>query len=647
MESTKVSTAQNRKNKIKEQQAELLKKLDSEDQDIPANPIKGKEDRVEGDSLKIFEQFYNDKIAQQTFEAGQVVRGRIVGTADDYVLVDVNYKSEGLVPKSEFQGADGYVGIEEGSEVEVYVEEVENEKGMMVLSKDRADIIRVWKEISQVAKNQEIIEGTVIAKVKGGLHVDIGGVKAFLPGSHVELRPVNLSQYVGNKYSFKIIKFNQKRGNIVLSRRVILEEKRENLRSQTLGDMDKGSVVTGIVKNITDYGAFLDLGGIDGLLHITDISWSRIKHPSEKITVGESIKVKILKFDREKRRVSLGLKQLHENENPWELVKNSIKKGDVVQGQVTGFTEYGAFVTIKDGIEGLVHISEICWGKKDKLPSEYLKSGSQIDLKVIQVDQDQQRISFSIKRLEENPWQKWTAKYKEGQSVDAEIKSINNFGLVVQIEGNPDLKGVIRQVDLSWSSHAQNKKPRHQIGDVLKAVILNFSLEDEKFYLGVKQLQENPWAQVESLYPIGSVHEVKVVKMVDFGVFVELCQGVEGLIHISELDTKRVNKVEEVVEIGDVLNAEVITMDKDLYKIGLSAKLVKLRGDEPQRGSSKNQEAKPQSGKPQSGKPYDKRESFFAKALKASFYKEDEDPKEASPKEASNEETDSPDKKED
>ena len=631
MESTKPSTAQNRKNKIKEQQAELLKQLDSKDQSITANPT---EEILEGESSQLFEQIYNDKISQQNFESGQVIRGTIVGVTDDYVLVDVNYKSEGLVPKSEFQGADGYIGIEEGAEVEVYVEEIENEKGMMVLSKDRADIIRVWKEISQVAKNQEIIEGTVIAKVKGGLHVDIGGVKAFLPGSHVELRPVNLSQYVGNKYSFKIIKFNQKRGNIVLSRRVILEAERENLRSQTLDDMDKGSVITGIVKNITDYGAFLDLGGIDGLLHITDISWNRIKHPSEKISVGESLQVKVLKFDREKRRVSLGLKQLHENENPWESIKNSIKEGDEVQGQVTGFTEYGAFVTIKDGIEGLVHISEICWGKKDKIPSEYLKSGDSIKLKVIQVDQDQQRISFSIKRLTQNPWTKWIKQYPEGQSVNAEIKAINNFSFIVGIEGHPELRGVIRQTDLSWSSRAQNTKPKYQIGDTLKAVVLNFSLEEEKFYLGVKQLQKNPWNQIESVYPIGSVHDVQVVKMVDFGVFVELDQGVEGLIHISELDTKRVNKIEDVVKIGDTLSAEVITMDKDSFKIGLSAKLVKLRGGpSTSKESSLSEDAA-------------KKESFFAKALKASLYRSDagdEPSKKVSEKEVKN----SSDKKQD
>ena len=614
-----MSTAQNRKNKVKEQQDQLLKQLDSEDQNIPTNSNSSEEE----ESTKIFEQIYNDKIAGQKFETGQVVQGIIVSVTDDYVLVDVNYKSEGLVLKSEFQGAEGYVGIEEGSKVEVYIEEVENDKGMMVLSKDRADIIRVWKEISQVAKNQEIIEGTVIAKVKGGLHVDIGGVKAFLPGSHVELRPVNLNQYVGNKYSFKIIKFNQKRGNIVLSRRVILEEERESLRSQTLGDMDKGSVVTGIVKNITDYGAFLDLGGIDGLLHITDISWNRIRHPSEKISVGESLQVKVLKFDREKRRVSLGLKQLHENENPWESIKNKIKEGDEVEGQVTGFTEYGAFVNIQDGIEGLVHISEICWGKKDKLPSDYLKTGDKIKLKVIQMDHDQQRISFSIKRLTTNPWVEWIEKYPEGKSVEAEVKSINNFRLAVEIDGNPELKGVIKQTDLSWSSRNQNAKPKHQVGDKIQAVVLNFSLEDEKFCLGVKQLQENPWDQIESLYPIGSVHDVTVIKMVDFGVFVELDQGVEGLIHISELDTKRVNKIEDIVKIGDTLNAEVITMDKDSFKIGLSAKLVKLRkeGKSSPETLSKNQGSLPE----------EKKESFFAKALKASFNKNAEEGSENEP----------------
>ncbi|MDE0151214.1 MAG: 30S ribosomal protein S1 [Bdellovibrionales bacterium] len=625
---TAESTAQQESvgKKTQIQRSALLDQLDKEDVNIEPNP----HEKSYVDESKDFTKFYNENIAHQNFEVGAIVKGKIVDVDDDYVVVDVNYKSEGLIPKSEFQGAEGFVGIEIGAEVEVYIDSIENDNGMMGLSKDRADIIRVWEDISKVAKNQEIIEGTVIAKIKGGLQVDIGGVKAFLPGSQLELRPVrNLNQYLGKKYSFKIIKFNQKRGNIVLSRRVILEEERASLRTQTLDGIDKGSVVSGIVKNITDYGVFLDLGGIDGLLHITDISWSRIKHPSEKLSIGETIQVKVLKFDKEKKRVSLGLKQLHEHENPWEQIKDEIKAGAKVKGKVMSFTDYGAFVAIKEGVEGLVHISEMSWGKKVKNPSDVLKIGEEVDLQVIHVDQEQQRISFSMKRLKENPFQQWIDKYPVGHSMEVVVDSIVDFGFLVHFTDDEEVEGLIRLTDLTWSSRAT--KPKYQIGDKVKVAVLGFNVEEEKFQLGVKQLHKNPWDQIESLYSIGSVYKVKVVKIMDFGAFVELCDHkdagvVEGLIHISELDTKRVAKVEDVVKIGDVLSAEIITMDKDSHKIGLSVKLVKLRQETT--GSVSNEETGPM--QTSSSEPEEKKESFFAKALRASIAKGKSDSKEKS-----------------
>lgn len=613
--------------KTQMQRSALLDQLDKEDVNIEPNP----HEKSYADESKDFTQFYNENIAHQNFEVGAIVKGKIVDVDDDYVVVDVNYKSEGLIPKSEFQGAEGFVGIEIGAEVEVYIDSIENDNGMMGLSKDRADIIRVWEDISKVAKNQEIIEGTVIAKIKGGLQVDIGGVKAFLPGSQLELRPVrNLSQYLGKKYSFKIIKFNQKRGNIVLSRRVILEEERASLRTQTLDGIEKGSVVSGIVKNITDYGVFLDLGGIDGLLHITDISWSRIRHPSEKLSIGETIQVKVLKFDKDKKRVSLGLKQLHEHENPWEQIKNEIKAGAEVKGKVMSFTDYGAFVAIKEGVEGLVHISEMSWGKKVKNPSDILKIGDEVDLQVIHVDQEQQRISFSMKRLKENPFQQWIDKYPVGHNQEVVVNSIVDFGFLVDFADDEEVEGLIRLTDLTWSSRAT--KPKYQIGDKVKVSVLGFNMEEEKFQLGVKQLHKNPWDQIESLYSIGSVYKVKVVKIMDFGAFVELCDHkdagvVEGLIHISELDTKRVAKVEDVVKIGDTLSAEIITMDKDSHKIGLSVKLVKLRQETTGSVSNKEASGPMQTSSSESG---EKKESFFAKALRASIAKGKSDSKEKS-----------------
>jgi len=610
--------------KKKVQRETLLAQLDKEDAHIEPNPHEKSYEDVSQD----FTQFYNKNIANQNFEVGAIVKGKVVDVDDDHVIVDVNYKSEGLIPKSEFQGADGFVGIDIGAEVEVYIDSIENDNGMMGLSKDRADIIRVWEDISKVAKNQEIIEGTVISKIKGGLQVDIGGVKAFLPGSQLELRPVrNLNQYIGKKYSFKIIKFNQKRGNIVLSRRIILEEERASLRTQTLDGIEKGSVVSGIVKNITDYGVFLDLGGIDGLLHITDISWHRIKHPSEKLSIGETVQVKVLKFDKDKKRVSLGLKQLHEHENPWEQIKDEIKTGSQVKGKVMSFTDYGAFVAIKEGIEGLVHISEMSWGKKVKNPSDILKIGDEVDLQVIHVDQKQQRISFSMKRLKENPFQKWIDKYPVGHNLEVIVQSAVDFGFLVYFTNDKEVEGLIRLTDLTWSSRAT--KPKYQIGDKVKVVVLGFNLEEEKFQLGVKQLYKNPWDQIESLYSIGSVYKVKVIKIMDFGAFVELCDHkdagiVEGLIHISELDTKRVAKVEDVVKIGDVLSAEIITMDKESHKIGLSVKLVKLRQET---GPLSSKEVSSSSVETSSSKPEEKKESFFAKALRASIAKGKSDSK--------------------
>lgn len=609
--------AESASKKIQAQREALRVQLDKEDVAIEPNP----HEKFYEDESKDFSKFYNKNIAHQNFEVGAIVKGKIVDVDDDYVVVDVNYKSEGLIPKSEFQGAEGFVGIDIGSEVEVYIDSIENDNGMMGLSKDRADIVRVWEDISKVAKNQEVIEGTVISKIKGGLQVDIGGVKAFLPGSQLELRSVrNLNQYLGKKYSFKIIKFNQKRGNIVLSRRVILEEERASLRTQTLDGIEKGSVVNGIVKNITDYGVFLDLGGIDGLLHITDISWNRIKHPSEKLSIGETIQVKVLKFDKDKKRVSLGLKQLHEHENPWEQVKNQIKEGAQVKGKVMSFTDYGAFVAIKEGVEGLVHISEMNWGKTVKSPSEMLKVGEELDLQVIHVDQEQQRISFSIKRLQENPYQKWIDKYSVGESLEVIVDSVMDFGFLVHFADEEEVEGLIRLTDLTWSSRAT--KPKYQIGDRVKVAVLGFNVEEEKFQLGVKQLHKNPWSQIESLYSIGSIYKVKVVKIMDFGAFVELCGHkdagtVEGLIHISELDTKRVAKVEDVVKIGDVLDAEIITMDKESHKIGLSVKLVKLR----QESGHASSEESSKSLQTSSSESDEKKESFFAKALRASISK--------------------------
>ena len=561
-----------------------------------------------------FSTLYEESLKKSDFKVGDVVKGQIISIEDDYVLVDINYKSEGVIPKSEFRMVAGQDDIQVGQELDVYIDRIENENGMMVLSKDRADIIRIWKDISKVVENEEVIEGTVITKVKGGLSVDIG-VKAFLPGSQIELRPVrDLNSYVGRKFQFKVIKFNQKRGNIVLSRRVLLSQERKNLRSRTLSEIKEGAVIKGGVKNITDYGVFLDLGGLDGLLHITDMSWNRIKHPSELVSLGDEVEVKVLKFDQEKNRVSLGLKQL--KEDPWGIVSSEIKIGDVLKAHVVSLTDYGAFMRLREGVEGLVHVSEMSWGKKIKHPSQLLKVGEEIDVKVLGVDQESHRISLGIKQLQQNPWMELKEQCSVGTKMEVTVKSVTDFGLFVEMKGK-EVDGFIHVSDLSWTEHISPKE-KYKKGDILLTVVRDVNIEDERFNLSVKHLEGDPWVDVESKYPPGSRHEVKVKKLMDFGVFVELEPGVEGLIHISELSTQRVETTDQAVQLGDMLKVEVLNIDLEARKIGLSVKQVQLR-EERQADASINTEDGQSNDEQQAPQKKKKVESFFGRALKASL----------------------------
>ncbi len=559
------------KSKAQIEREKVLAALDAQDQQVEANPSKFGE--VDTDSKSAFENLFVKSLDERDFKVGDVVKGDVVEVQEDYVLVDINYKSEGLIPISEFRVVEGQNPIEIGETVEVYIDRIENENGMVVLSKDKADMLRAWTDISRAAENEEVIEGTIIAKVKGGLSVDIG-VKAFLPGSQIDLRPVrNMDVYIGKKYKFKVIKFNKKRGNIVLSRRALLEQERENLRSQTLDAMKEGSLVRGIVKNITDYGAFIDLGGMDGLLHITDMSWGRVKHPSELVNVGDEIDVKVLKFDNEKERVSLGLKQL--KEDPWDSVSKGFPIGAKISGKIVSLADYGAFVELSEGVEGLIHVSEMSWTKRVKHPSQLVKVGDEVTCQVLEVDGENRRISLGMKQLETNPWVDMKETYPPGTIIEGEVKSVTDFGIFVGIEEGID--GLVHISDFSWTKRINHPSEMFKKGDKVRAVVLGVDIENERFSLGIKQLEADPWAQIEDKYPIGSQHDVKVVKTADFGVFVELESDIEGLIHISELSTKRVDKPEDVVQVGDSVRAEIITIDRDARKIGLSAKLVKLR----------------------------------------------------------------------
>ncbi len=536
-----------------------------------------------------FAELFEDAVKENEVKAGDIVKGSIVEVQPDYVLVDIKYKSEGLIPMSEFRVVEGSDAIQPGDEIEVYVDKIENDNGMIVLSKEKADMMRAWTDISRAAENEEHIEGTVISKVKGGLSVDIG-VKAFLPGSQIDLRPVrNMDMYIGKKFKFKVIKFNKKRGNIVLSRRALLEEERESLRSQTKDQMKEGSKVNGIVKNVTDYGAFIDLGGIDGLLHITDMSWSRIKHPSEVINVGDEIEVMVLKYDTEKERVSLGLKQL--TEDPWNDTADKFPVGAKITGTVVSLTDYGAFIDVGEGVEGLIHVSEMSWTKRVKHPSQIVNVGDEVEVQVLALDEENRRISLGMKQLQPNPWNELKEAYPPGTIIEGEVKSITDFGIFIGIEEGID--GMVHISDFSWTKRVNHPSEMYTKGDKVRAVVLGVDIENERFSLGIKQLDADPWAEVDKKFTIGTMHEVKVTKLADFGVFVELSDDIEGLVHISELSTKRVNSPDEVCKVGDTIKAEVISIDQDARKVGLSARLATLREQNADVSEYQKKTAKP------------------------------------------------------
>jgi small subunit ribosomal protein S1 len=520
------------------------------------------ETKSEGEFSKLL-----DKEETKNFSEGEVFKGHVIAISDDYVTVDIGYKQEGLVFAKEFKNYDGTLKVTVGDEIEVYLEKLESSLGNLVLSKDKAEILHAWDRISEACEKGKPVEGTVIAKVKGGLSVDIG-VKAFLPGSQVDIRPTkNLDKFIGKKMEFKVIKFNKKRGNIVLSRRAILAEERGKLRDETLGQITEGMIVKGIVKNITDYGAFIDLGGVDGLLHITDMSWGRVKHPSNIIALGDEINVKILKYDTSKERVSLGLKQVQPN--PWESAEEKYTVGTTVTGEVVSVKDYGIFVELDDGIEGLIHVSEVSW-TNNKGPIKGFNAGDKVEAQVLEVDVENKRISLGVKQLQDNPWDAIEAKYPIGSTVEGTVKAIVDFGIFVDLGETVD--ALIHVSDLSWTKKNINPNEEFKVGSTVKGVVLTVDKDNAKFCLGIKQLEEDPWKKIDQRMPVGSVVEGEVVRVTDFGAFVELETGIEGLIHISELSEERVEKAEDVVKAGDKVKALVISIDKADKKIALSKK---------------------------------------------------------------------------
>ncbi len=508
---------------------------------------------------------------------GSIVEGFVVRITDDMVQIDIGHKADGEVPISEFTNAEGIVTVKEGDKVEVYLDSFEDNEGEMVLSRERAEMLRAWDRISDAFEKNEIVEGMIMARVKGGLSVDIG-VKAFLPGSQVDLRPVrNLDKLINQKFSFKIIKFNKKRGNIVLSRRVLLEQDREKLRTETLTSLADGAVLKGIVKNITDYGAFVDLGGIDGLLHITDMSWGRINHPSQLFEVGQEIEVKILSYDEGRQRVSLGFKQLQED--PWVKASKKYAVESKTKGAVVSLTDYGAFVELEDGIEGLIHISEMSWSKRVRHPSKLVSIGDEVEVVVLAIDSEARRISLGMKQMEPNPWEAIKEKYHVGDIIRGKIRNITDFGIFVGIEDGID--GLVHISDISWFERIKHPGDVYKKGDEVEAKILQIDSDEEKFSLGIKQLTEDPWVLAAKQFTPGTKGRGKVTKLTDFGAFVQLTDGVEGMIHVSELDVNQVTTPSQVLKEGEIVEFVVLSTDTEDRRFSLSRKahLKGLDGD--------------------------------------------------------------------
>lgn len=536
-----------------EEEADVVAQ-DSDEQNVSTD------EEAEEDFAALYEESIRD------LKEREVVTGSVIGINDDGVLVDVGYKSEGLIPRRQFSDENGELTVAVGDTVEVFLEKKEDSEGLIYLSKEKADKMKVWNEIGKAYEDNLPVTGKIVSRIKGGLTVDIG-VKAFLPGSQVDIRPIrNLDRLVGEDFFFKIIKFNPRRGNVVISRRVLLEEERENKKEETLQILEEGCVMEGVVKNITDYGAFIDLGGIDGLLHITDLSWGRMQHPSEIISVGSKVQVKVLKFDRERERVSLGMKQL--TEDPWESVQDKYPIGTRIKGTVVSITDYGAFVKLEDGVEGLVHISEMTWNRKIKHPSKLVDVSDTVEAEVLSIDMENRRISLGMKQVEPNPWDVVTEKYPENSIIEGKVRTLTDFGAFVGLEEGID--GLIHVSDISWTQKINHPSEVLKKGDSVRAVVLSVDKERERLSLGLKQLTTNPWEEMEAKHPVGSVVQGKVVSHADFGTFVEIHEGIEGLIHISEMDLDDGQKSDEAYPPGTEVKVKVLNFDRDERKISLS-----------------------------------------------------------------------------
>src|SRR5438094_1852495 len=521
------------------------------------------EDDYSQDELETMMEMYNGTMA--SIEEGEIVKSRVLDIRDNMVVLDIGFKSEGTIPLEEFKDLPD---LKPGDEVEVLLEHLEDQEGSVVLSKKKADFMRVWERIRVAYENDEPVRGALIKKIKGGVVVDLMGVDAFLPGSQIALRRVpNVDELLGQTFDFKIIKLNKRRRNIVVSRRVILEQERAGKREKLMKELQKDQVRKGVVKNITDFGAFIDLGGVDGLLHITDMSWGRISHPSELVTIGQELEVKVLDIDWTRERISLGLKQLQAY--PWKNVAAKYPVGTRVQGKVVSITNYGAFVELEPGIEGLVHISEMSWTRNVRHPSKIVSIGETIEAVVLKVDETEEKVSLGMKQTEEDPWMALPQKYPVGMRIKGKVRNLTSFGAFVEIE--PGIDGLIHISDMSWTKRVQHPSEVVKKGDEVEVLILNVDAENKRISLGLKQAQEDPWLRIGETYPVGTEMRGRVLRLMDKGVVVDLCQDIEGCVPMSQVGVADIQNPADAVKEGQAAELKVLEVDPIHHRIVLAA----------------------------------------------------------------------------
>jgi len=540
------------------------------------------EEIIGGDSLEKIEAVFDTSVKK--FDLGTILKGRILGVIGNNVILDTGYKSEGTVPLSEFDSAED---VEIGTEIEVMLESFEDDTGLIQISKRKADRIRGWEKIVDKYKEGDVVTGKVVRKIKGGLLVDVG-IPIFLPASQIDVKPPGeIAEYIGTEVTCKILKIDEVQQNIIVSRRKLIEEERNKQKREFLDSVEVGQTVNGVVKNIADFGAFIDLGGIDGLLHITDMSWGRISHPSEMLAIGDEIDIKILDIDEVKDKVSLGLKQ--KTENPWANVEERYPIGSKIKGQVVNIMSYGAFVKLETGIEGLVHISEMSWTRRINHPSEVVAIGDSVEAIVLNINKDKEEISLSIKQVELNPWTNIEEKYQPGITIKGRVRNLTNYGAFIEIDEGID--GLLHISDMSWSKKVAHPSEIIKKGDKIEVKILSVDKEKKRVSLGIKQLTEDPWKkEIPEKYSVGDIVKGKVTKMTDFGAFIDMGNGLEGLLHISEVSSEKIKNLESVLSIGQELDVKIVKIEPEARKIGLSLKGV---------GKAPEQEEQPQENQPQ------------------------------------------------